>query len=191
MRAAAHMRQVLEATGLYQLGEDSPTGWELEAFGAGFALLEERFDRLLEDLFPQTAGEGRVGQWEALFRPQPSQAALEERRGMVLARQALGEKPFTLAGVQALLKGAGVRGLVLEEAEGISVVLGKLLGVSKEEAARELDQLLPAHLPWDWEEAVTWVALDACRRTFAEWDGLGLSWAQLDEIDREDLEEEE
>ena len=47
MRAAAHMRQVLEATGLYQLGEDSPTGWELEAFVVGFSLFAERFYLLL------------------------------------------------------------------------------------------------------------------------------------------------
>ena len=157
------MKQVLEATGLYALPGDSPTDWELDAFGAGFAQLEERRERLLQDLFPQTAGEERLSQWE----------------------------DFTPQGVQALLVGAGVQGLVLEEEGSLTVVLGKLLGVSKEEAARELDQLLPAHLAWTWEESVTWVALDAYTRPFGTWKEEGLTWAQWDAIDRSALEQEE
>ena len=57
------------------------------------------------------------------------------------------------------------------------------------EAQRELDQLLPAHLAWAWEESITWVAWDAYSHSFEEWDGLGLTWAQLDQAVREDLED--
>lgn len=191
MKTQLHMKQVLEATGLYALPGDSPTDWELDAFGTGFAQLEGRRERLLQDLFPQTAGEERLSQWEALFRPQPAQASLEDRRAMIQARWAAREEDFTPQGVQALLVGAGVQGLVLEEEGGLTVVLGKLLGVSKEEAARELDQLLPAHLAWTWEESVTWVALDAYTRPFGTWKEEGLTWAQWDAIDRSALEQEE
>ena len=52
----------------------------------------------------------------------------------------------------------------------------------------ELDQLLPAHLAWAWDTAVTWVALDAYPRSFEAWDDLGLTWAQLDGVSRQDLE---
>ena len=70
-----------------------------------------------------------------------------------------------------------------------TVVLGRLLGVTQAEAQRELDQLLPAHLAWAWEESITWVAWDAYSHPFEEWDGLGLTWAQLDQMVREDLED--
>ena len=87
------------------------------------------------------------------------------------------------------LPGAGVRGLLLEGESGLTVVLGRLLGVTQAEAQRELDQLLPAHLAWAWEESITWVAWDAYPHPFEEWDGLGLTWAQLDQTVREDLED--
>ena len=82
-----------------------------------------------------------------------------------------------------------MRGVLLENEEGgLTIVLGRLLGITKEEATRELDQLLPSHLSWEWDESVTWVALDAYPRSFAEWDALGLSWTRLESISRADLE---
>ena len=65
----------------------------------------------------------------------------------VTSRMAARPGDFTQAGTQRLLPGAGVRGLVLEDGEGgLKVLLGRLLGITQAEAARELDQLLPAHL---------------------------------------------
>lgn len=75
MRAREHMGHVLEATGLYRLTGDTPVDWELYAYGVGFARLEERFQAILEDMFPQTAGREKLAQWETLFRPQPAEAS--------------------------------------------------------------------------------------------------------------------
>ena len=114
---------------------------------------------------------------------------MEDCRDTVASRMAARPGDFTWAGTQRLLPGAGVRGLVLEDGEGgLKVLLGRLLGITQAEAARELDQLLPAHLAWAWDTAVTWVALDAYPRSFEAWDGLGLTWAQLDGVSRQDLE---
>lgn len=189
MSAREHLAQVLEGTGLYELTGSSPVDWELAAYGAGFALLEERFDQLLGDLFPATASREKLAQWEELFRPQRARASLEDCRETVQCRLAIQRDGFTPPDVQALLPGAGVRGLLLEGESGLTVVLGRLLGVTQAEAQRELDQLLPAHLAWAWEESITWVAWDAYSHPFEEWDGLGLTWAQLDQMVREDLED--
>ena len=143
MSAREHLAQVLEGTGLYELTGASPVDWELAAYGAGFALLEERFDQLLGDLFPATASREKLAQWEALFRPQRARASLEDCREMVQCRLAIQRDGFTPPDVQALLPGAGVRGLLLEGESGLTVVLGRLLGVTQAEAQRELDQLLP------------------------------------------------
>lgn len=188
MRALEHMKQVLSGTGLYKLTGSSPVEWELAAFGAGFQLLEDRFQKILQDIFVATAGEGQLDQWEALFRDQPSQGAVEERREMVRRRFAVHPDDFTREGVNALLPGAGVQGILLEQSSGLTILLGKLLGVNKVEAQRELDQLLPSHLPWQWDESVTWVAWDAYSRPFVEWDSRNLTWAQLDQATRSDLE---
>ena len=185
MNAREHMGQVLEGTGLYDLTGSTPVDWELDAFEAGFAPLEAAFARLLGDLFVATASREQVARWESLFRPQPADAPLEDCRETVLRRFAVHQDSFTPAAVEALLPGAGVRGVLLENEEGgLTIVLGRLLGITKEEATRELDQLLPSHLSWEWDESVTWVALDAYPRSFAEWDALGLSWTRLESISR-------
>lgn len=191
MRTREHMGHVLEATGLYRLTGDTPVDWELSAYGAGFARLEERFQGILEDMFPQTAGREKLAQWETLFRPQPAEASLEECREMVLQRFSVGEEDFTPEDVQNLLVGAGVRGLLVEEKNSLQVILGKLLGVSEEEASREMDRLLPAHLPWSWDKSVTWVALDAYSKSFGAWSDLGWTWEQWDGVTREQLTSEE
>ncbi len=189
MNAREHMGQVLEGTGLYDLTGSTPVDWELDAVEAGFAPLEAAFARLLGDLFVATASREQVARWESLFRPQPADAPLEDCRETVLRRFAVHQDSFTPAAVEALLPGAGVRGVLLENEEGgLTIVLGRLLGITKEEATRELDQLLPSHLSWEWDESVTWVAMDAYPRSFAEWDALGLSWTRLESISRADLE---
>ena len=63
-----------------------------------------------------------------------------------------------------------------------------LFHLDLEQLLTALDQLLPAHLAWAWDTAVTWVALDAYPRSFEAWDDLGLTWAQLDGVSRQDLE---
>lgn len=188
MRALEHMKQVLEDTGLYTMTGSSPAEWELAAFGAGFALLEERFDRVLGDLFVDTASEEMLARWEKLFRPQPSTGGLEDSRDTVRQRFAVHPDGFTPQAVKNMLPGAGVRGLLLEKGTSLVVVLGRLLGVNKEEANQELSQLLPSHLPWEWDESITWVALDAYSGSFRQWDEAGFAWSQFDQLTRDNLE---
>lgn len=188
MRAQEHMAKVLENTGLYIFTGDSPVEWELAAYSEGFSLLEERFDRILENLFLDTAGRDMIACWERLFRPQPSTAELEDCRESVKRRFAVHPDSFTPKAVEALLPGAGVYGQLLEKENGLVILLGRLMGIKKEEAERELNQLLPAHLPWEWDESVTWVAFDAYSRSFAEWDAVGVTWEQLDQLARENLD---
>lgn len=188
MTAREHLAEVLTGTGLYQLTGSTPVDWELSAYGIGFALVEDRLEVLLENMFTSTAGRQCLNQWEELFRKQPSTASLEDCREMVTSRLAVRPNGFFPEAVEAVLPGAGVRGILKENSNGLTVVLGKLLGITKAEATRELDQLLPAHLSWQWEESITWVALDACSGSFAQWDALGLTWEGLDSISRENLE---
>lgn len=188
MRALEHMNLVLEGTGLYHPEENQPLRWELAAYDAGFSLLEERFDKLLGDLFVATASREQLARWEALFRDQPALGDGEDSRETLLRRFSTHPDDFTPQAVEAILPAAGVRGKLLENGKNLVVLLGRLLGVNKSEAARELDQLLPSHLPWSWDESITWVALGAYAVSFQDWDGLGLTWEGLEAITRQDLE---
>lgn len=187
MRALDHMRQVLENTGLYNLTGNSPVEWELAAYDAGFTLVEERFDRLLADLFVDTASREKIAQWESLFRTQPALGGLEDCRETLRQRFSIHPDSFTFQAVSDFLPAAGVRGLLMENNGSLVILLGRLMGVNQKEAERELNRLLPSHIPWSWDESITWVALNAYPAAFEEWDGLEKTWEELDQITREEL----
>ena len=188
MRAAEHLREILNATGVYHLTGDTPVDWELEAYGAGFAVLEDAWEKLREELFLETAPKSRLDRWEELFRAQPSSEGEQERREALRVRFSVHPGLHTPGEFSAMLKAAGIRGAVRETEEGIRVALGRFLGITEEEARRELDRLLPAHLPWELDKSATWAALNACGKTFADWDALGLDWAAWDALDWNDLQ---
>lgn len=188
-KALSRMREILNATGAYKLTGESSADWELNACGAGFSLVEDAIDGLLRDLFAFTASGVRLDCWEKLFRPQPSSGTLEQRQSLVGERLAMNPGRMTREEFSTMLRGAGVEGAVLEENGGLRILLGRLLGIPEEEAKRELDAVLPAHLPWTWDSSVTWTALDAWLPDFQTLDAAGLTWADWDGIGRETLEQ--
>ena len=187
--ASQRMRDILNKTGAYQLTGESPGDWDLNACGAGLDSLESSMDNLLSDLFPPTMGETRLAMWESLYRPQSSTAALEERRKMLSQRFGMNPGKFSPEDFTPMLWGAGIAGEVKEQAEGLQVLVGKWLGVSEEEALREVNEILPAHLPWTWLENMNWVKLDAWAPDFAFLDEKGLTWAEWDAMTQQELEQ--
>lgn len=187
-RALERMREILNATGAYRLTGESSADWELNACGAGFDLVEEAVEALLGDLFAPTASEKGVERWEKLYRPQPSSGTLEERRRITAERLAINPSRLGTGDLPGLLLAAGVKGAAEEGTDGLRVFLGRLLGVTEEEALREMDQVLPAHLPWEWVDSVCWAALDAWAPDFAFLDSRGMTWGEIEGLTREQLE---
>ena len=188
-QAAERMRDILNGTGAYQLTGSSPGDWDLNACGAGLDGLEASMDELLADLFPPTMGEAGLTLWESLYRPQSSGAALEERRKMLAQRLGMNPEKFSRDAFSAMLWSAGVAGELRETGNGLQVLVGKRLGIPEAEMLRELDEILPAHLPWTWLEEMNWVKLDAWAPDFAFLDGKGLTWEELDAMTRSELEQ--
>lgn len=182
------MRRILNGTGFYRLTGESSADWEVNACGDGLDALEKGMEALLQDVFAATSSGERLDQWEQGLRPQSSTGTLPERRLMQTRRLAVNPRGFTPEGVSAALPAAGIVGELLETETGLRVVLGKFLGVGEGEALRELDLLLPAHLPWELDRSVTWTALDAAGKTFAEWETAGMNWEAWDSLTREQLE---
>jgi len=188
-KAAERMRKILNGTGGYRLTGESSADWELNAAGGGLDSVRQAIDRLLDDLFALTASKARLDDWERLFRPQPSAAGPEDRRAMLRERLSMNPGRFTPGEFSPMLRAAGITGAVVEENGGLRVLLGRCLGVSEEEAKRELDTILPAHLLWEWDDSVNWTALDAWAADFETLDGRGLTWGQFESVTRENLEQ--
>ncbi len=187
-RAAERMRRILNGTGGYQLTGESPADWEINACAAGIDGLDREMEALLSGLFPKSASEQELELWEKLFRPQVSGGSLEERREMLNQRLSMNPRRFTPREFSPMLRAAGLAGEVLEQAGGLRILAGKRLGLTEEEIRRELDEILPAHLPWEWVEEMNWAALDAWAVPFSVLDGRGLSWETLDALTKEQLE---
>lgn len=154
------MRRVLNDTGCYRLTGSTSADWEITACAAGLDHLEAGIDTLTADLFALTASSEQLDKWESLYRPQSADGSLEERRKMQNCRGAINPTRFQLSAMSNSLPAAGIVGMLQEVEGSLKVLVGRLLGVTKEEAEKELDQILPAHLGWTWEESVTWLALD-------------------------------
>ncbi len=107
---------------------------------------------------------------------------------MLQGRLSMNPRRFTPEDFPQMLRAAGVEGAVQEENGGLRVLLGRLLGLTVEKTKTELDRLLPAHLPWVWDDGVHWEALDAWAPSFALLDGLGLTWEEVEGLTRERLE---
>lgn len=188
-KAAERMREILNQTGGYRLTGESSADWELNACGEGLDSVERAADSLLCDLFALTASGKRLDDWEKLFRPQPSSAGLENRRTMLWERLSMNPGRFTPEGFSSMLRAAGIVGEVVEENGKLRVLFGRCLGIPEEEAKRELDAILPAHLLWEWDDSINWSALDAWASDFKTLDDRKLTWAQIESLTREDLKQ--
>lgn len=198
-RALERMRSLLNGTGAYRLDGTGSADWETDACGAGFTLVEQAADKLLGDLFPDTASQEALDRWEKLYRSQKAAGPLEDRRAVLAARLAIRPGRFSPGDFSPgdsspkqgnpMVRAAGVEAALQETEEGLRVALGRLLGVTEAEARRELDQILPAHLLWTWDDSITWEALDAWLPSFGSLDGRELTWEQADALTREQLEQ--
>lgn len=142
------MQKVLEDTGLYDFTKPGLLACEMAAYDAGFTLIEDALAALADDLFIQTASKEGLDARELLFRYVPSAAQPAERRAMLLARYADSAEALSADKFEKLLVAAGIEGTLQERPdEGkLAVTARRLLGISREQALRELDELLPAHL---------------------------------------------
>ena len=102
------MRLRMAETGLYTFsGQTAGTAldWELEAYNAGLELFYEQVKGLLENSFPETAGEDALSLWESLLGICGEGLAEEERRRRLLLR--VSAVPGSNGGSHIHCRGAG------------------------------------------------------------------------------------
>ena len=148
--AGAHMAQVLEATGLYDLSGSTQVEGELAAYAAGFALVEDALEDLLGELFVSTAQGPGLERWEKLLWGDVLPGEAQTRRRELLAGLGAHGGMHTKEDFESLLPAAGLEGTVTETEDGGLAVAASLLGnVTEDQARLALSRLLPAHLAWE------------------------------------------
>lgn len=186
-KSAQNMSKLLHAAGCPQLAGGADGAGELNAAGAQLDLLSDEIEAVVKDCFLQGASQSRLDLWERSLRLQRSTAPIDQREKMLRAQLAVNPAQGTLSDYREMLRAAGVQGWLTEGETGLTVHCAALLGLTEAEVRSELDALLPAHLSWELTPVFNWLTMEACGRSFADWDGLDLTWAEMDSLTREEL----
>ncbi len=147
---AAYLRAMLRPLGVYDLREQSCSGAELEAIGAGLdAAAGERAEDLRQTLGP-TATEPGLRRWESLLWYTAPGSSLADRRAVLCALLAVSWDSFTPAALTAAARACGVL-CTIEETGPCSPLLLRFPGIygRPQPWARArwiLEELMPAHL---------------------------------------------
>lgn len=182
-RPAERMLRVLRRTGLYR-GEDPILSAELAAYGTALDAFFEALETVRRNLFIQTADAETLSRYERIFRVIPAEEDIENRRAMLLMRGAVKPTDCTRASLERQLLGAGIRGTLLEMADGsLYVNVIERLGISETAARTEALSVLPAHLPVAFDFGRNfWDTVDARGMTFDEMDAANKTWDEIDAI---------
>lgn len=182
MSSLRSLYQLLSPLGIYALGQNSLIDRELEAYGAGFALLEEAIRQLEEDLFVQTAQGQALSLHEEKVGLSPREgASAQERRNLILSRQRRLPLPSP-GGVLELLERAGLlEPQFYEEMGRLYLTAGDVADCLDAGRAWDLAlQGLPAHLEvLIAPEGRDWNALMALLLNWDAFDSLNRSWDAL------------
>ena len=179
--------RLLAATRLYDLAGDNPLDWELDAYLAGFDMVEQRCVRAMEDAFIQTCGEERLRRWERfLDLPCHPAAPREDRRRLVLRRVAVGPGDSTVAGMHRSLLAAGVEAQLTEHF-GTGTLSVDISGYgshgSLSAAIAEAQKMLPAHLTALFVlTGPSWLTTQLWNKTWLTIQLENLNWQELEAL---------
>ncbi len=176
MNSVSRLYRLLSPLRIYALGQDSLIDKELDAYGAGFSLLEEQLTRLAQDILPQTATPKGLDLHEGAVGLPTRNAPEQSRRDLILARRQRPRLP-TPAGVLALLKATGLLNPEIYEEERALYLAasGVVPGLDPDAAWHLALESLPAHLA---------VETNARGRDWEGLEELGLSWDDFNALEK-------
>lgn len=175
------LSRLLSPLRIYALGQGSLIDKELEAYGAGFSLLEERLTQLEQDILPQTATPHGLDLHETAVGLPKRNAPEASRRFLILSRMQRLRLP-TPAGALTLLTAAGLLDPEVYEEEGTLYLAasGVVEGLDPDVAWQLALESLPAHLAVETNaRGHHWDSLNQLEVCWSVFDALEKCWSLL------------
>lgn len=186
MAALDNLYEALEPLRLYALHTHSLVDRELAVYGKALSGVEELAADLMRQTFVQTATEEDLARHEKLVGLVERQnAQLDARREMVLYRMGVAPQDYTVAGLTASIRTAGMVARLEEHPreESLLVHCQELLdqSVDLDWLKREVAAMLPAHVEFQFDIGVmTWDLFDTGDVSWDHWDATGMTWTEFD-----------
>lgn len=180
-----YLRTLLRPLGIYELGQGSLSGSELDALGAGLDQLSQRLEYVEREGQLATAqGEG-LDRIEALFARAPVHYSTELRRQAAAALLMIGGDCFTLADINATISGCGIKALAQEKGEFgyIRVIFPDVSGIPAgfEQIQKIILDIIPCHLEVEFYfRYLTWAECEAFEYTWAIIHERAYTWYQFE-----------
>ena len=174
------LRELLEPLGIYDLSEESVSGAEIFALGAGLDTVSQQLERTEREALTATAQEEGLTRREALFARRPAADTPEERRKAIAALLQIDADSLTPETINLTISGCGTRAGAREGDTGHLRVIFPDAGGEPPEFAQIRDivlDILPCHLEVEFYfRYLTW---DECERGMYTWDSVeaeGFTW---------------
>lgn len=189
MRPYISMKKALFDTGLYDF-QNTTVNCEISAYAVEIERLDSLLNRMLNEAFFQTASTYGLTNYELIYGPTMDNLPLNKRRDMLIKRESICRKDFTLSGFDKALTSFNLD-YVIDEFPRFNRVMvyaeGDYTEAQKEWIRSQVEKILPAHLEWQvLFNSISWDELDEKDMTFTEIDALDMSWDDFDNLTEED-----
>ena len=190
MNALTSMKKKLRPLGLYRL-ENSNVEDELYVYGLELDRLRTESDRLLREMFLQTAQEEGLSQLERMFSRPRTELSAATRREMLQKRFSLGLSDFTVNGLTTALDSFHLSYTICEYPSLNKLTVLAQGNYSESEQRwieEEAQKFVPLHLEFQLAfNSLSWDEIDGRDLTYANFDSENRSWESLDKLQTSEI----
>ncbi|MDD3346817.1 hypothetical protein [Oscillibacter sp.] len=175
-----YLRRLLEPLGVYAFTENSISGAEICALGAGLDAIGDQLETAEKEALTATAEEEGLRRRENLFARRSAAATAEDRRAAIAALLQIDGDSLTPSDINRTILGCGIRARAMEIDTGhLQVIFPDVGGVPAEfDQIRDIIlDILPCHLEVEFYfRYMTWTECERGGYTWAMVEAAGHTW---------------
>ena len=181
------MKNKLNSLGVYNITQGSNIYNELKSYAVALDEHRNFLDEILRENFISTAETYGIEKREEMVGNKKDVYALDKRREMLIFRNSLGIKDFTLAGVDKLLTSLGISDYQITERYNyqhfVIHIGGDYNDVEQEWIRKQINLILPAHLRiYVYFMSISWSYIDYKGFTFQYMDNKNYTWETINNL---------
>lgn len=182
-----YLKQLLEPLGVYDLGEGTFSGGELDSIGGQLDQVLSLLEECQREMSLATAESYGLERVARLLADRPVAEDPEQLRAALAALLRINGDSFTLAAINDNLSGCGINAQVQdsETAQTVEVRFPDVPGIPDgvEGMQRIIEEIIPCHLAIQYVYwYITWAMME---QRFAAWEtveAMELSWEELEKL---------